>query len=207
MVRLARDRAPDAADILARAMLDEPSGRWLVPDEQEFLLTFQRIYAHLIRLALDEGRVDAWGDPPVGVAIWLRRPALTDEPPPRVTGAASQAGAIFPVHATARVERLAAVIRQLREWVRPDEHAYLDTLAVLPTHREGGIASRLLDAGHAWADGAGLPCALETASTRNVEFYRRHGYEVRATAPVPGSELVISAMRRSARPVGRTVRE
>jgi GNAT superfamily N-acetyltransferase len=176
-------------------MLDEPSGRWLVPDVQEFLVTFRQRYAHLILLALEEGRVDAWGDPLVGVAVWLRRPALADAASPDTTGAARQPTG-FPAHTVARVERYAAITRQLRERVRPDEHAYLDSIAVLPAHRGHGIASRLLEVGHAWADGLRLPCALETATSRNVEFYRRRGYEVRAESPVPHSDLRITAMRR-----------
>jgi GNAT superfamily N-acetyltransferase len=199
MVKLTRDRVVVAADALARGMLDEPSGRWLVPEPTEFLIVFRHVYTNLIRLALDEGRVDVWGDPLVGVAVWLRRPALADEPPPDGAGAAGLSDGVFPAHALGRVERYAAVIRQLREHVRPDEHAYLDTIAVLPSHRGHGIASRLLEAGHAWADEADLPCALETETKRNVEFYQRRGYEVRAESPVSGSELLITAMRRSKR--------
>ena len=189
------DRVVEAANALARGMLDEPAGRWLVPDEQEFLVTFRQTYAHLIRLALEEGRVDGWGDPLAGVAVWLRRPALAGAVSPRTPGA-TQRPTGFPAHALVRVQRYAAITRQLRERVRPDEHAYLDSIAVLPAHRGHGIASRLLEAGHAWADGLRLPCALETATARNVAFYRRRGYEVRATAPLPDCDLRISALRR-----------
>ena len=197
MVVVTPDRVAEAADTLARGMLDEPSGRWLVPEAQEFLVTFRQLYGRLILLALKEGRVDAWGDPFVGVAVWLRRPSLVDRPPPDRAGAGGLSEGILPTHALDRVERYAAVIRQLRERVRPDEHAYLDTIAVLPAHRGHGIASRLLEVGHAWADEAGLPCALETETKRNVTFYERRGYEVRAEDPVPGSGVLVTAMRRS----------
>ncbi len=196
MMQIAHHRVPEAADALARAMLDEPSGRWLLPDEQEFLVAFRQLYADLIGLALDEGRVDAWGDPFVGMAVWLRRPALTDQPPPSAGRTASRSGGIFPAHAMDRVERFTAVIRQLHAEARPDEHAYLDTIAVLPTHRGRGIASCLLEVGHAWADEIGLPCALETATARNVRFYRHHGYAIRAESPLPGSGLHFTSMRR-----------
>ncbi len=196
MVVVTPDRVAEAADALARGMVDEPSGRWLVPDVQEFLTTFRHTYAHLILLALEEGRVDAWGDPLVGVAVWLRRPALADVASFQTAGVARQPTG-FPAHAMGRVERFVVTTRQLRERVRPDEHAYLDSIAVLPAHRGHGIASRLLGVGHAWADGLRLPCALDTAATRNVEFYHRRGYEVRSEAPVPDSGLRITAMRRS----------
>ena len=61
-------------------------------------------------------------------------------------------------------------------------HAYLDSIGVLPDHRRRGIATRLLAAGHAWADGAGLPCALDTVTDENVEFCQRRGYRIATAA-------------------------
>lgn len=196
------DRVTEAADVLARAMADEPCSRWLLPDRDEFLAVHREVFTALIRLALDEGRVDTLGDPFVGVAVWLRRPAVVlGQPPQRHLGGTSP----FPAHASERVERLAAVLRQLRERARPDEHAYLDTIAVLPEARRRGIATGLLETGHAWADAQGLPCALETASRKNVAFYARRGYAVVAELALPGSGLTVTSMRRAQTQVASTV--
>jgi GNAT superfamily N-acetyltransferase len=135
-------------------------------------------------------------DRPVGVAVWLVRPPLTATGWPTTARGARQLPDVFPAHAADRVERYAAVIRQLRERARPDRHAYLDSMGVLPNQRRRGVASRLLEAGHRWADAAGLPCALDTGTARNVAFYRHRGYEVVAELEVPGSGLTVSAMRR-----------
>lgn len=193
------DRVAEAADVLARAMVDEPSSRWLLPDRDEFLTVHRRFFEGLIQLALDEGRVDGWGDPIAGVAVWLHRPALVrgQRTQPSLGGASP-----FPTHATERVERFAKVIRRLRECARPDEHAYLDTIAVLPEFRRRGIATSLLERGHAWADGMGLPCALETETAENVAFYARRGYVVVDELPLPGSGLTVTSMRRSPRQGG-----
>ena len=43
---------------------------------------------------------------------------------------------------------------------------------------------------------AGLPCALDTETVRNLAFYRQRGYQVVAELEVPGSDLTISTMRR-----------
>ena len=196
------DRVSEAADVLSRAMVDEPFSRWLLPDPAEFLAVHRDLFAALIRLALDEGRVDTWGEPIVGVAVWLHRPAV---PPEGQRAAPSLGGSSpFPAHAHERVEWFAAVLRNLRERARPDEHAYLDTIAVLPGHRRQGIATRLLEPGHAWADAKGLPCALDTETASNVAFYARRGYTVVAELPLPGSDLTVTAMRRRERPRGRT---
>jgi GNAT superfamily N-acetyltransferase len=189
------DRVAEAAEVLAQAMVDEPLSRWLLPDRDEFLAVHYDLFVELIRLAFAEGRVDTWGDPIVGVAVWLRRPAVV--PGRRSVPSLGGAGA-FPAHAVERVERFAAVLRHLRERARPDEHAYLDTIAVLPESRRRGIGTGLLDMGHAWADGEGLPCALETDTSRNVAFYTRRGYAVVAELPLPGSGLTVTSMRRNA---------
>lgn len=201
MMSIRIDGVADAAAVLARAMVDEPFSRWLLPDPDEFLRVHRGLFADLIRLALDEGHVDTWGDPVVGVAVWLHRPAVEPSAPqasrPRPLGGSSA----FPAHASERVERFAAIIRRLREIARPDEHAYLDTMAVLPEYRRRGVASRLLEAGHAWADAEGLPCALDTDTAQNVAFYARRGYAIVAELPLPGSGLAVSAMRRSQAPL------
>jgi GNAT superfamily N-acetyltransferase len=191
------DKVAEAADALARAMVDEPFSRWLLPDPNEFLSVHRELYAALLRLALDEGHVDMIGEPVVGVAVWLVRPPIaTTGTAAAAVRAKRQLPDVFPAYATDRVERYSAVIRRLRELARPDRHAYLDTMAVLPEHRRHGIASRLLEAGHEWADAARLPCALDTETAQNVAFYRRRGYQVVAELPVPDTELTISAMRR-----------
>jgi len=193
------DQVADAADVLARAFVDEPFSRWLLPDPKESLSVHRELFAALIRLAIDEGQVDLWGEPVVGVAVWLERPAISAAESKVTHGARRELPVVFPAHAADRVERYAAVIRQLRERARPDRHAYLDTMAVLPEHRRRGIASHLLEAGHAWADDAGLPCALDTETPSNVAFYRRRGYQVVAELRVPDSDMTISAMRRRVR--------
>jgi ribosomal protein S18 acetylase RimI-like enzyme len=197
LMEITRARIREAADVLAEAMLDDGFGRYLAPDPDERLTINRAYYAELIGLAISEGRVDAWGDPIVGVAVWLERPAVTDgEHRSTLTPAAFDAPALLAPDVAARVERFGAVLRQLRERARPDRHAYLDSIGVLPDHRRRGIATRLLAAGHAWADGAGLPCALDTVTDENVEFYQRRGYRIVSVAPVPGSGLCITAMRR-----------
>ncbi len=197
LIEVGHDRTAEAADTLARAIVDEPSGRWLLPDPDEFLAVHRALYAALIRLALDEGHVDAWGEPMVGVAVWLERPSIREARPPSTgAGTVHHLPEVFPPHATDRAERYATVIRQLRECARPDRHTYLDSMAVLPGYRRQGIASALLEAGHRWADAARLPCALDTESPGNVDFYQRRGYQVIAELPVPGSNLRITAMRR-----------
>ncbi|HEY6634302.1 MAG TPA: GNAT family N-acetyltransferase [Acidimicrobiia bacterium] len=187
-------RIEEAAATLARAMLDEPLGRWLLPDPVEFLEVHERLFVKTMMRALEEGRVDAWGDPFVGVAVWFERPAI-DEDPNR-TQPASDFSSLVPGHAAARVDEVARLLRLMRRQARPDRHVYLDSIGVLPEHRRRGNATGLMGAGLDWADALALPCSLETLNPDNVAFYRRQGFEVVATEPLEGSGLTITSMRR-----------
>lgn len=201
LVEVSDDRIPEAARTLAGAMIDEPMGRYLLPDRDEFLVAFRKIYSGTVTRGLTSGRVLAWGDPIVGVAVWLSCPAIEDATIQSGCSAVAkqpQPTRPFPPHASERFESVTAVLGELRQQARTDQHVYLDSVAVLPGYRRRGIASTLLDAGHAWAEAAGLPCSLDTFDADNIGFYKRHGYEIVATAPLPGTTLQATAMRRIA---------
>ena len=180
---------------LVRAFaLNDPLRTYLAPDPAER----QRLSAMMFRRSIDagmaEGRVDAWGDPIVGVAIWLPRPAIGEQDLAAPIGPSPYDE--FGPTVVDRVNRVREVAQRLRLVARPDRHIYLDEIGVVPEHRRRGIASALLEAGHAWADGLQLPCALEANTAANVAFYQRRGYAVIASEQVPESELAITTMRR-----------
>lgn len=187
-------RIPEAASALARAMLDEPSGRWLYPDANEFLEVYEPTFVRTMMRAMDEGRVDAWGDPFVGVAVWLERPSIGEEPPR--SRATSGSSLILPEHAAARVEEFDKLLQHMRRRARPDHHVYLDAIGVLPDHRRQGVATGLLAAGFAWSDSRRLPCSLDTLDPGNAAFYRRRGFQIVASERLAGSGLTFTAMRR-----------
>jgi GNAT superfamily N-acetyltransferase len=193
---LTPDRADEAADVLARAFAPhDPLREYLAPDPAERERLSAMMFQRSIAGGLSSGRVDAWGDPIVGIAIWLPRPALADgETPPAAVSSAYQE---FGPEVVERVTRVRAVVNRLRAIARPDRHVYLDEIAVVPEHQRKGIATALLEAGHAWADAKSLPCTLEAEVDANIEFYRGRGYDVLASERVPDSNLVITAMRRA----------
>jgi GNAT superfamily N-acetyltransferase len=194
LVSVDRGRIPHAAVTLARAMLDEPSGRWVLPDPDEFLEVYEPIFVRTMLRAMDEGRVDGWGDPIVGVAVWLERPAIDEESPRSQDTAVPPP--VVPEHAADRVEEFGRLMQLMHRLARPDRHIYLDSIGVLPDHRREGAATGLLGTGFAWADTLGLPCSLDTLNPDNVAFYQRRGLEVVASKPLPGSDLTFTSMRR-----------
>ena len=143
LIRITPERIPEAAAALSRAMLDEPGGRWLLPDENEFIELHEQIYLGTMTQAMDVGRVDACGEPFVGVALWLERPPVDDPPPPAAPNALEEPS--IPEHAAERLEEADRLIKLMRRRARPDRHVYLDSIGVLPEHRRHGVATRLLD--------------------------------------------------------------
>lgn len=194
LIRITPDRVPDAAAAMSRAMLDEPGGRWLFPDEDEFIDLHQQIYLASMTHAMDVGRVDAWGEPFVAVALWLERPPIDDPPPPDAPNVTAEP--TIPEHAVKRLEEADRLIQLMRRRARPDRHIYLDSIGVLPEHRRHGVATQLLGVGFAWADELGLPVSLDTLDPSNVTFYEHRGFHVVATEPVVGADLTVTSMRR-----------
>ena len=186
------DSAAAAVDVLLDVFPDFPGSNALDPGEQRRIARL--LHERTIESGLEVGRVDAWGDPPVGVAVWLRRTAL-DEPQPPAAPRPSLRD-VLPSEVIEPLARFDAVLQRLRAIARPDRHVYLDMLGVLPAHRRRGIATALLEAGHAWADGLGLPVALDTDTDENVAFYAQRGYVVIAKERLPNSGRDLVAMRR-----------
>jgi GNAT superfamily N-acetyltransferase len=190
--RLSPDRATEAVEVLLEVFADFPGSNRLAASEERRIARL--LHQRTVESGMAIGRVDAWGDPPVGVAVWLRRPALDAPEPPRPPR--QRLRDLLPAEVVDALERFDASMRRLRAISRPDEHVYLDMIGVLPVHRRKGIATALLEAGHAWADDFGLPVALDTDTDENVAFYARRGYEVMARERLPDSGGELVAMRR-----------
>lgn len=81
-------------------------------------------------------------------------------------------------------------------------HAYLWFLGVTPQAQGRGVGSRLIKAKLDRLDATNTPAFLETATERNVAFYRRHGFDVLSEyRPEPDAPR-IWAMWREASPAG-----
>lgn len=160
-----------AGETLARAFAHYPWTRWVLPEDgySERLLELQTIYlrhahAHGIVLVAD-GR----GNGCAGVVALL--PA--DAPAPNV----DVIDRIVELHGD-RIARLAAAqtgasaAESLGVW-------RLETLGVDPEARGRGIGGELVAEGlrEAFARGA-TSIALETSDARNVELYKRFGFQI-----------------------------
>lgn len=186
--RLDESELETASDLLARAFVDDPFTRFILPDaaEREDLLFWY--FGTILQYGLEAGDVFTAGNCE-GVAVWLSH----DHDAAGVDGL-QQAGFVdapdvLGPEAFQRLVRVAGHLASIRKTVFPASHWYLPTLGVDPSWQSRGIGSSLLRHALERADAEGRSCFLETFNEGNVAFYRRHGFALLAEGIVPGSEL------------------
>lgn len=171
-----------AADVLARAFADYPFTRHTVDadDHLRRVGELQRLY--LAEIGMRCGRVwvaGAPGEDVSAVAVWTC---------PDSEGLAEAFGGISDQVADLHGDRASAAAEAdaAMEPLRPVQPVWsLATVAVDPERQGEGLGSAVLEPGLRAAREAGVPAYLETSAERNVEFYRRLGFEVLGSVELP----------------------
>jgi ribosomal protein S18 acetylase RimI-like enzyme len=86
-------------------------------------------------------------------------------------------------------ERWAQVYRRLAEAHPGEPHWYLSVLGVDPAHQGRGLGRSLLQGWLESVDRVAAASYLETDRERNLDFYRRAGFDVRAEIRVLGIDV------------------
>ena len=76
--------------------------------------------------------------------------------------------------------------RVFEEHHPPHRHFLVWMFAVSPSRQRSGLGRLLMGEALARADAAGVPAYLWTGNPDNLPYYRSHGFEVFAEAPIPG---------------------
>lgn len=181
------DQRDAAALTLSEAFHDDPLMQLLAPDE----LRRQRVGRWFFGVTVDYGI--RWGrvwvnDDATAVAVWLTPDSAWSAARSLRVGMG-----MFPLRvglrAMVRVMRAAPALERLHNVVS-GPHWYLMTIGTRPARQGEGLGSALIAAGTSQADSAHVPCYLETATPRNVEFFAKHGFEVTGREHVNGHVIV-----------------
>jgi len=70
------------------------------------------------------------------------------------------------------------MVEELQKKHVPFPHVYVNVMAVHPDAQGKGFCSLMMRLVNEYADSLNLPLWLETSGTRNVEIYKKFGYEV-----------------------------
>lgn len=161
------------AEVLGAAFADSPWTQWCVEatDHVERITALQRISLELLGLPFGLVWVAECEQQVVSVAAWSDSRVDIDRAVFTSLGDRSR-----PFHG----DRLAAAYAaEQGSHPRPDtDHLFLETIGTAPTHWRRGFGVAVLTPGLAIADRRKIPCALETSTEGNVEFYRRIGFEI-----------------------------
>lgn len=181
--------------LLVRAFANDPLFDWIEPRPEPraaFVAAFMRALAwrsHLFSEAFTTAPVrhgaSLWKGPDLGrlSAEQLARCGL------------DRVDEVLDADARARFSAV-DVVEDVLEREAPLPRWYLGVLGVDPEAQRGGWGARLMRPILERADADGLAVSLETLRESNVAYYRKHGFDVAATLPLPGGGPTCWVMKR-----------
>ncbi|MEV5601942.1 GNAT family N-acetyltransferase [Streptomyces sp. NPDC052299] len=171
IVRATASDVPALADVLASAYAEDPVWSWLMPRDRDRRLRLL-FTAHLAQ-QVPAGRV--WTDRDRTVAAVWAEPGAWKLPAGyllRNAGTLLRASRAQLPRTTGRLLPL-----EHRHPARP-AHWYVEYIGTHADARGTGRGSVVLGGLLERADADGRPVFLESSNSRNLTFYRRHGFEV-----------------------------
>jgi ribosomal protein S18 acetylase RimI-like enzyme len=187
-----------AADVLARALHDDPLLCYVLPDPDRRAAALPKHFAGLVRFGLAFGEVDATTDV-LGAAVWQTPGAdITPERMQAIAGheiwtSLGEDGAL-------RFGEVMDALQPVNETDVGGDHWYLMMVGVDPAEQGRGIGASVLAPGTAQADAARLPCYLVSFNERNLPFYQRLGFQVATSDVEPKSGLRFWTFLRKPKP-------
>lgn len=188
-VRLAtKDEIPALAQVLTRAFARDPFISYLAGDAAQRDQRMQAGWTAILRFA-SARLLDTWTtDDHAGVAIWV--------PPGRKGSTALESVRLMPAlgrlagwRRLRSVSEAVTTLERRRHHHCPQQHFYLSALGVEPERQGQGIGSALMKPVLDRCDAEIIPAYLETAGTRNVQLYERHGFKVVEELTLPRTDI------------------
>jgi GNAT superfamily N-acetyltransferase len=184
------------ADALAKAFYDDPTFRWMLPDDKTRLARNRGVFTSVLRdWALRHDAVDAAWDSEsgriVGGAVWF--PPGTWPPP-----VAQQLRAL-PAYVRALGRRFGPasdLVAALARVHPKTPHWYLYAIGVDPACQGRGVGGALLRSRLERVDQEGAAAYLESSNPGNVPLYEHFGFEAAEVPPLPAGAPVVTPMSR-----------
>jgi ribosomal protein S18 acetylase RimI-like enzyme len=198
LIRLSLKERADGAAVLGRAFAEYELLRYYFPDETQRRAEAETLGLMAVSVCLKYGEVYGTSERMEGAATWL--------PPGKAHLSGWHIMHSVPLSILSRLGRQGAgrmraygrYVDDLRRRLVPYPHWYLNMIGVDPQYQGQGFCSRLVRPVLERIDREGMPCYLETNAGKNVDIYRRFGFEVISEGKMPGLELTTYAMLRKA---------
>jgi GNAT superfamily N-acetyltransferase len=162
---------PVLTDTIAAAFHDDPTMRWIVPDEDRRLAIGPPVFRPFIEAIQRLG--DTWmTDDGAAAALWIP-PGHTVPAPEDADAFGQQVAAVLEPD---ELERLGALVAVMDANLPDEPHAHLNLFGTVPARQGQGLGSRLFEAVLPRLDRDGVPAYLEATTDRNRRLYERHGF-------------------------------
>ncbi len=196
LFRLTKTQIKPGAEMLTRALQDNPRIVYFFPDEYERKIKMPYLFQYRIRLSLLYGEAYATSPNMEGIALWL-----PSENTHMTMSRVIRCGGLSVLlkvgrKNVSRVMSFSSCLASIHTHHAPFKHWYLLQLGVNPDYQGKGYASVLLKAMFARIDKERLPCYLETQNEKNVLISQHYGFKVVEESIVPGTKVTNWAMLR-----------
>lgn len=184
VLKLQKSQVEQGADLLARVFQHDPMIQFLVGDPVKLLEKPRPLYQASIRMGLLNGEV--YTTPVLdGIAVWIG-PGNTDFTFRQLlqTGLL-RATLAMGFASILRMMRSADYLEKIKKQVIPEPHWELMFVGVEESKRGKGIGETLLQPMLDQADTEKSAIYLDSMNERNLNFYKRNGFEVVAEGQVP----------------------
>ena len=187
--RLADTQLDEAAGALSRAFFDDPLQMYMLPDAAERERLSQPFFSQVLQHGQLAGEVYTTPGQARAAAVWMPPRGIADDGGLRPTSPLMELLRIVGVDAMHRFDGVMDFLDPFHRRDAPGPHWYLGVIGVDPDLQGTGVGRRLVEHVVSRADADGVPCYLETAQPKNVQFYVNRGFEVKVDTVEPDSGL------------------
>jgi len=174
-------------DVLVRANWEDPAARWVWPDSQQFLMHFPNFVRMFGGKAFAHGSA-YYVDGYIGAALWL---------PPDVHPDENALIALIQQTVSEQIQKdFFRVFEQMDRYHPSEPHWYLPLMGVDPSQQGKGFGSALLQHTLIQFDQDNKLAYLESSNPRNIQLYKRHGFELLGTIQIGTSPSITPMLRR-----------
>ena len=190
IIKLDKTQVIAAGDVLGRALKDDPVSVYDIPDKEKRHAVMKHVFQMTSCLGVKYGETHATSTKLEGVAVWL---PYINKPYKRIVNIGCLLKAkVYKMgtEASKRIKPFEEHSKKIHLESAPDDHWYLQSLGVEPTHQGKGYGSLLMEYMLEKIDNTRpLPVFLETSTEINVKFYKRFGFEVVLEEIVPDTNV------------------
>ncbi|MCK5157584.1 MAG: GNAT family N-acetyltransferase [Candidatus Heimdallarchaeota archaeon] len=189
LYRLRKKDVKTASEVFLRAFVKDPLLLHMFPDEKSQKKYMLEYFRSRINYGFFYGEIYATSPNIEGLAIWFQSDKFVVTNWKVLRSGGLKLLFSVDMKTIKRVLDLGDFTNEFKHKHIHFPYWYLAPVGVDPQHQGKGLCSKLLKPMLTRCDKEGIPTVLETQLEKNVEIYKRYGYETIAETTIPESNL------------------